>query len=629
MKKNLFSLLIAILCVATTQAQIPTNYYSSAQGLSGYTLKSELSSIISNGHTAQGYGDLWDAYYTSDVDNYYENDGTVLDIYSEKPNATDAYNYTLGSDQCGNVSASEGGCYNREHSFPKSWFNDASPMYTDMHHIFPTDGQVNSQRSNFPYGEVGNASWTSTNGTKKGNNNYNFPNAYNGTVFEPIDEFKGDLARVYFYMATRYENQISGWETSNTGSDATLNGTSNQVFEDWMLAMLIDWHNADPVSQKEIDRNNAAYIFQGNRNPFVDNPQYAAQIWGTPDNQSPTAPTNLDYNNLTNSSVELTWNAATDNIAVVSYQIKQNGAEVATISATNTTYLATNLTPETAYYFEVFALDAYGNISSASNMLTVTTLEAAEVIFSEDFNDCQNVQFTPVSELSTQDWQCQTEFGEDNTGCFQMNSYSQGSQIPSIDWLITTNSINLDNYTQEKLSFYTDAAYGNSELQLLYSTDYNAANAPSNTTWTAVPNLTIPQHPSGNANELIFEFNDIDISSISGNVYFAFKYDTSNGENATRWTVDSFRITGEQNLSVSTKNQLTLNIYPNPSHGKLTISIPSAKEFEYAIYDLNGRLLQQKKNSATQISVENLASGLYLLQVSSEGKTASKKLIIN
>lgn len=627
MKKSLLLFALSI-CAFVVKAQVPAGYYNSAQGLTGYALKSELSTIITNGHTAQSYGALWTVYYTSDVDNYYENDGTVLDIYSEKPNATDAYNYTLGSDQCGNVSASEGGCYNREHSFPKSWFNDASPMYTDMHHIFPTDGQVNSQRSNFPYGEVGNASWTSTNGTKKGNNNYNFPNAYNGTVFEPIDEFKGDLARVYFYMATRYENQISGWETSNAGSDATLNGTSNQVFEDWMLAMLIDWHNADPVSQKEIDRNNAAYTFQGNRNPYVDNPQYVAQVWGTPDTQAPTAPTNLNYNNLTDSSVNLTWNAATDNVGVTSYQIEKDGVEVATISATNTTYLVTNLSAETTYDFEVFALDAYGNISNASNLVTITTLEAAEVIFSEDFNDCQNVKFTPVSELSTQDWHCQIEFGEDNTGCFQMNSYSQGNQVPSIDWLITTNSINLANYTQESLSFYTVAAYGNSELQLLYSTDYNAANAPSNATWTAVPNLTIPQHPSGNANEVVFEFNDIDISSINGNVYFAFKYDTSNGEQATRWTVDSFLIEGEQNLSTSTEQQLAFSIYPNPSQGRFNISLPSKAEFSYAIYDLNGRLLQQKEKSTAQISVENLASGLYLLQVSSEGKTATKKLII-
>ena len=313
---------------------------------------------------------------------------------------------------------------------------------------------------------------------------------------------------------------------------------------------------------------------------------------------------------------------------MVTYQIKIDGVNLNTVSASNLTYQVTGLTPETTYDFEVFALDAYGNISNASNTVTVTTLEAPEIIFIEDFNDCQNVQFTPVSELSDLDWECTTAFGVDDTGAFQMNAYSQGNQVPSIDWLITTNSINFDSYTQEKLSFYTDAAYGNSSLQLLYSTDYNAANVPSTATWTAVPNLTIPQHPSGNPSEVVFEFDDIDISSISGNVYFAFKYDTSNGEQATRWTVDSFKIEGEQNLSTSTEKQLAFSIYPNPSHGKFNISLPSKAEFSYAIYDLNGRLLQQKEKSNTQISVQNLASGLYLLRVSSEGKTATKKLII-
>ena len=103
---------------------------------------------------------------------------------------------------------------------------------------------------------------------------------YSGTVFEPIDEFKGDLARAYFYMATRYQDKIANWESNSTYSNAVLNGTSNQVFETWMLNVLKKWHNDDPVSQKEIDRNNAAESYQGNRNPFVDYPEFVSQIWG-------------------------------------------------------------------------------------------------------------------------------------------------------------------------------------------------------------------------------------------------------------------------------------------------------------------------------------------------------------
>ena len=151
-------------------------------------------------------------------------------------------------------------------------------MYTDIHHLFATDTKVNSMRGNNPYGNVGTASWTSTNGSKLGSASDTL--GYTGTVFEPIDEFKGDFARGYLYMATRYEDVISGWSTNSDNANAVLDGSADKVYEDWMLAMLKEWHESDPVSQKEIDRNEAAYLFQGNRNPFIDNPGYVELIWG-------------------------------------------------------------------------------------------------------------------------------------------------------------------------------------------------------------------------------------------------------------------------------------------------------------------------------------------------------------
>ncbi|WP_024589521.1 MULTISPECIES: endonuclease [unclassified Pseudoalteromonas] len=254
----------------------PTGYYGTAQGLSGYSLKTELYNIIKD-HNAQGYSAIWNFYDSSARDTYFENDNSILDMYSEKPNGSDSYNYAAVSDQCGNYSG-EGGCYNREHSFPKSWFGGTiEPMNSDVHHIYATDGYVNSKRSNFPFGEVASASFTSTNGSKLGSaaNSLN----YSGTVFEPIDEFKGDFARAYFYMATRYENVIGTWQTKTTSSNAVLNGSSNQVFENWVVAMLLNWHNSDPVSQMELDRNQAAFESQGNRNPYIDHPEFVEMIW--------------------------------------------------------------------------------------------------------------------------------------------------------------------------------------------------------------------------------------------------------------------------------------------------------------------------------------------------------------
>ncbi|MGY0219405.1 HNH endonuclease signature motif containing protein [Endozoicomonadaceae bacterium StTr2] len=251
----------------------PNGYYQSVQGLTGQALKTGLFNIIKN-HTSRGYSAIWDFYHTGERDNYYENDGSILDIYSEKPQSSDSVTYTVGQDQCGTYRG-EGDCYNREHSFPKSWFGGKiEPMNSDVHHIFATDGYVNAKRSNYPYGEVSSASYTSSNGSKLGSSTGSF-----GTVFEPIDEFKGDLARAYFYMATRYQDRIAGWEDNTSNSDAVLDGTSTQVFEPAMLVLLKKWHSEDPVSQRERDRNQAAYEFQGNRNPFVDHPEFINMIW--------------------------------------------------------------------------------------------------------------------------------------------------------------------------------------------------------------------------------------------------------------------------------------------------------------------------------------------------------------
>jgi len=250
-------------------------YYDSITTQTGYALKTALYGIINN-HTSQGYGALWDFYSSHSLDTYYENDGTILDVYSENPNGADSYSYTKVTNQCGNYN-SEADCYNREHTFPRSWFGgQVEPMNSDVHHIFASDGYVNSKRSSFPYGAVGSTTFTSNNGSKLGSSS---TFGYSGTVFEPIDEFKGDLARAYFYMATRYENVIGSWQNNSSSSNAILDGTNNHVFEVWQLDMLKSWHNIDPVSQYEIDRNNAAHTFQGNRNPFIDHPEYVDMIW--------------------------------------------------------------------------------------------------------------------------------------------------------------------------------------------------------------------------------------------------------------------------------------------------------------------------------------------------------------
>ncbi|MCX6269408.1 MAG: endonuclease [Bacteroidetes bacterium] len=249
-----------------TRAEIPPNYYTPANGLTGTALQQALHDIIDN-HTVVSYNSLWTWFKQTDK----KANGYVWDMYSDIPGGTPPYNYTFVTDQCGSTIAGEGDCYNREHSWPKSWFGDISPMNSDIFHLYPTDGTVNGMRANYPYGVVGTATWTSLNGSKLGNSG--LP-SYTGVVFEPRDEYKGDFARTYFYMETRYYKEDAGWPGGPMTAGAQL--------LPWAQTLLMLWNLQDPVSQKEINRNDSIYKnIQHNRNPFIDHPEYASQIWPT------------------------------------------------------------------------------------------------------------------------------------------------------------------------------------------------------------------------------------------------------------------------------------------------------------------------------------------------------------
>lgn len=262
MRKYLSFVFLFVAVLAYAQGPNGTgNYYRDADGKKGKALKTALHGII-NSHTTLSYNDLWECYKTTDV----RADGKIWDMYS---NIT---NYRPGTDQGGNYSA-EGDCYNREHSMPKSWFGEASPMVSDLMHIVPTDGYVNNRRSNYPFGETNGESYKSANGFSKLGKSTT--PGYSGTVFEPNDEYKGDFARIYFYMVTCYENSVASWNSDMLASN------TYPAFKTWALDMLLRWAKEDPVSEKEINRNNAVYGLQHNRNPFVDYPGLEQYVWGS------------------------------------------------------------------------------------------------------------------------------------------------------------------------------------------------------------------------------------------------------------------------------------------------------------------------------------------------------------
>ena len=238
---------------------IPAGYYNGLSGLRGSALRVALHNRIKN-HTVQSYAYALTAYYTTDV----KPNGKLWDVYSDIPGGTPPYEYNLGDEGQG----LEGAGYNREHTWPQSWFNEGAPMKSDLHLLYPTDSWVNGLRDNEPYGEVDNPTTTSLNGSRRGPN---VSAGYSGVVFEPIDGYKGDLARSQFYGSARYFNQDASW----TGSPST----DGADLLPWSANLFLAWSTNDPVSWKERMRNGAIWVMQNNRNPFIDHPEFVAMIY--------------------------------------------------------------------------------------------------------------------------------------------------------------------------------------------------------------------------------------------------------------------------------------------------------------------------------------------------------------
>jgi endonuclease I len=263
MKMNRWLILAVVaMMLGSAWAQGPNNsgtYYANANGKSGAALRTALGNII-NPHTNIGYKGLFDAYRKTDK----RADGKVRDWYSNTTN----YDF---DDHTGGYSK-EGDMYNREHSVPQSWFGSSNIIVSDIVHVIPTDGYVNNRRGNNPLAEVLTVTYQSNNGYSKLGSCKT--EGFNGVVFEPNDEIKGDMARIYFYMATCYESACADW--------GNVFSSSNNGFESWYIDMLMRWAKQDPIDDVEIARNNAIYgdDVQGNRNPFVDYPGLEEYIWG-------------------------------------------------------------------------------------------------------------------------------------------------------------------------------------------------------------------------------------------------------------------------------------------------------------------------------------------------------------
>ena len=673
MKK--FTTLLLGFMFSLALAQAPAGYYNGTEGLTGATLKTKLSEIITAGHKDNGYDGLYNGYPTTDSDHFYENDGTVLDMYSENPTGTDPYTYRHGIKKCGNYSV-EGDCYNREHIVPQSFFNQQSPMRGDIHFVRPTDGKVNGMRSNYPFGAVNSPSFTSKNGTKVGPSS---SPGYGGTVAEPIDEFKGDIARMVFYFVTRYESRLSSFSTGNM-----LGGSPYPGLQAWEKDVLLAWSIQDPVSPTEIERNNASHVFQKNRNPFIDHPEWVQLIWGsqTVDTQAPSAPTNLAVLSTSTASANLSWTASTDNVGVSYYRIFVNGVFHSNSNATTAT--VSGLAQGTTYTFYVIAVDAANNASPQSNTATGTTLTDTQAPTAP-----LNLSVTSVG---TNNIAVQWTAATDNVGVTSYDIYVNGELMGSTS-STSTNIANLNPLTAYSIYIVAKDAAGNVSPQSNTVTatttalsancgdesfetippstsNYSTYNWISNgVSWTSedsrtdqtingraitirngfvtalsVPNgigefkVTTQLKFSGSAGTLKIFVNGTDTGktvpysstattttvtgiNVAGTVEITLQ---QNGAATNRVAIDDMSWTcytlAGVNESAVGKN--ALSIYPNPvKNGELNVIGKNLSEVKTAhIFDFTGKLVQtiaQPFKNSGKITLKNLPKGVYILKAGS------------
>ena len=251
-KTVLFLLLFCLSLAVSAQKE----YYTSIDGVKGgATLKNALYNLVKNHKKITYNSGTWDAFYSTDRDPV---TNRVYDMYSSEVR----YFGNKGDKISG---------MNIEHSVAKSWWGGANNnAYCDLHHLNPSDQTANSRKSNYPLAELESVTWD--NGVTfvgKATINGSSINAY-----EPCDEYKGDFARTFMYMFTCYQDLTYEYTWMNYENSAY------PTLKPWAVELLLRWSKQDPVSEKEVARNNAVYAVQGNRNPYIDYPQLAEYVWG-------------------------------------------------------------------------------------------------------------------------------------------------------------------------------------------------------------------------------------------------------------------------------------------------------------------------------------------------------------
>ena len=393
-----------------------------------------------------------------------------------------------------------------------------------------------------------------------------------------------------FYFVTRYESRLSSFSTGNM-----LGGSAFPGLQNWELQVLLAWNAADPVSQREIDRNNAAYTYQGNRNPYIDNPSFVNLVWGgsTPsvDTEAPSQPTNLSVTGSTSSTVSLSWTASSDNVGISAYEIYVNGNYVTTV--TSTSAVISGLAPTTTYAFYVIARDAAGNLSTQSNSVNGTTTASSGGETPPTSCGTENFESIPAASSSY------------TTNTWTNNGITWTAVDSRTDQTINGKAITIENGT---LSSSTISG-GISSLTIKTQLKFSGTNGSFKLFINGVEKGTIPYSDTVTT-------TTISNINVSGNVTISIQ---NNSTTSNRVAFDDLSWTCYNGLGTDETTVNKFSIYPNPvKNNTLYVTgknIEKIKRVE--IYNVNGILVQvieKPFNNKNYITLKNPTKGMYLLK---------------
>jgi hypothetical protein len=511
---------------------------------------------------------------------------------------------------------------NCEHSVPQSFFGSNEPMRSDIHHLYPTHGSVNSARSNHPFGNVADenaTSWYIVNSTNTGidilssipgSDLEKHSKLLSSTKFEPRDDHKGDVARAVFYFYTMYPTQAGS--ISSAGN----------------IDVLYEWHLNDPPDAREIQRNDRTEEKQGNRNPYIDYPEILCKAWniqcasGLRFTSDPI--TEIQENESYNYYITAESNEAGASMTITApvladwMSFEQIANDAATLTGS----------PTSADVGEHdVSLQVSDGTGIANQHFTVTVTQAGLVtIFEKDFEDQSLTSggWTEQSITGPQIWQVSdANQGYNSSYSGKINGYDNGA-VENEDWLISP-AFNPNEYESLQLSFWNTSGYDGPQLQAYYLSNYS--DDVTSATQTEISGIN---WHDGVTNWQWVYSGEIDLSYLSeSSINIAFKFTSTNTQSAT-WEIDDIKLSGQSTVSNEDIQSSDIQLYPNPANEVIYLNKTSSLS-EIIIYNITGQKMYARTVSGSKLTIDvsSFTSGIYFMQIQKEqGLRQTLKFIV-